>query len=201
MVSNDDREVIDGAKVKPKKKQSIKKELRTEKWTNAEEITVANAKKEMVTREMVDNKYKMTTNEEKWAEVAKEMSEAACKEYTGESVLKKWHNIAQDFKKIFNYQQRYGVQDWWELSTLAEKKATGIVLNKMSFTLELFLVVASFMADRPAVNGENVVKSSNTVKVEKDEFSTEKKRKRNESEVENPDDKVKTFVCCFAWRL
>ena len=154
-------------------------------------MTIAHARKEMVSREMIDNKYKINTNEEKWGAVAKEMSEAAGKDYTGESVLKKWQNISTDFKKIFNYQQRSGVHDWWGMSTLAEKKATGIVLNKMAFTQELFVLVASFMADRPAVNGENVVESSNVVKVEKkDEFSTEKKRKRKEPEPENQDDKV-----------
>ena len=190
-------EVIDGTTVKPSRKTSIKKELRTERWTNAEEMTVAHAKKEMVTREMVDTKFKMKTNEEKWGEVAKTMSEANGKEYTGEGVLKKWHNISQDFKKIFNYQQRSGVQDWWGMSTLAEKKATGIVLNKMAFTQELFVLVASFMADRPAVNGENVVESNKPMKEEKDEFSTEKKRKRKEPEVENAEDKVK--CTCFYW--
>ena len=148
----------------------------------------------MVAREKVDTKYSMATSEQKWAAVAKEMSEAAGKEYNGASVLKKWHNISQDFKKIFNYQQRCGVQDWWGMSTVSEKKANGIVLNKMSFTQEMFVLVASFMQDKPAVNGENVVESSNNMKSEKDEFSTEKKRKRKEPEVDNPHDKVLMLV-------
>ena len=179
-------------------RDDMKAEMRCASWKDVDEIKVASMKRDWIKRDLVDHDYQQTPHDQKWAEIAADMSSRG-EQFSAKRVAKKWDNMVSDFKKIFRYQTKSGAQDWWTMSTLAQKKETGIILNKMSFCEELYVLMASFLGDRPTVNGNFVVDSSNKVdcdkkiKVEANMYNCSKKRKQAEEPV-NEDEKVIDFT-------
>ena len=67
---------------------------------------------------------------------------------------------------------------------MAGKKACGLNLNKTTFSEELFVLVCSFMGDRPAVNGKYVIESGDVDNGETGDSFCTKKRKRGAEQTE-----------------
>ena len=153
----------------------MKAEMRCASWKDVDEIKLASMKRDWLKRDLIDHDYQQTSHDHKWREIAEDLSSGG-EYFSPNRVAKKWDNMISDFKKIFRYQTKSGAQDWWTMNTIAEKKETGLSLNKMSFCEELYVLMASFLGDRPAVNGNFVVESSakaecdKKVKIEADKF-------------------------------
>ena len=176
-------------------KFDLKKEMRSMAWKNDDEISLAEKKRDEHKRCMIDRNFKMTPAQVKWEYIAAEFEKEG-KSYSAVSIEKKWKNIMSDFKKIFHYQSKSGAKSWWNMYDINEKKQTDLKLNKISFSEELFVIVASFMGDRPAVNGCHVIQSGEKRKLdpdEHDEHSTLKFRRKKVKE-EKQEDNVSTFI-------
>ena len=174
-------------------KMNMKNELRCNSWPIKYEVDLALLKKEQFQRDHIEIEHFIMDKAEKWDEITKQFH-AEGKMYSKDQIIKKWNNIMSDFKKIFNYQAKSGAEDWWNMTSNVEKKACGLNLLRLGFTEELFIIVASFNGERPAVTGEHVVETGVAKENEKvaESFSTKKKRKKEEKEEKTTEaDKVK----------
>ena len=147
---------------------------------------------------MIDRNFKMTPAQVKWEYIAEEFEKEG-KSYSAASIEKKWKNIMSDFKKIFHYQSKSGAKSWWNMYDIKEKKETGLKLNKIAFSEELFVLIASFMGDRPAVTGCHVIQTGEKRQLDHDEHCTLKlKRQKKIKKEETLEDKVSTRVSYIA---
>ena len=164
----------------------MKRDLRCSVWTLDDELSLANMKREQFKRELSERNYKLTPALHKWDDLTTEFNKENKKFYNAAHLMNKWRNMVTDFKKIFHYQAKSGAEDWWAMSDLKVKKEVGLSLNKVSFSQELFVLLASFLGERPSVNGKHVMESgvdeTQGNGPDKDEFSSRKKRKIKKEE-------------------